>query len=161
MKLVFLQILVFICFDFSMAQPISKCSVAELEKLVSTSNDELLVINFWATFCKPCVEELPHFIKAGSSYKEKKVRLILISVDAKEMYPKKIVAFAKRHHLNAELKWLNETDANYFCPAVDSSWSGSIPATLFINKKTGKRSFVESEMSSEELIEKITEMLSM
>jgi hypothetical protein len=50
------------------------------------------------------------------------------------------------------LFWLNESDANYFCPRIDSSWNGTIPATLFINKENGKRFFVESEMSAEEML---------
>lgn len=84
---------------------------------------------------------------------------MLVSLDAAAMFPQKISAFARRHHIKAEIKWLNETDANYFCPAIDPNWNGTIPATLFINNKNGKRNFTESEMNEEELKLKITEML--
>lgn len=139
------------------AQQIPKWKITDIEKLMQASDSNVLVINFWATFCKPCVAEIPSFIKTVEKYKKESVKLILVSVDLPSYYPKKIAAFAKEHHFNTNISWLNETNADYFCPKIDADWSGAIPATLILNKKTGYRFFIEGEISEavfEETIKK-------
>jgi thiol-disulfide isomerase/thioredoxin len=128
------------------AQDLPKWKITHVDKYIS-ENDGVLVINMWATFCKPCVAEIPGFIKAVEDHKNENVKLLLISLDLPSFYPKKIAAFAKKHNFTAPMAWLDETNADYFCPKIDKSWSGSIPATLFLNTKTGYRKFVEEEMS--------------
>ena len=118
--------------------------------MADTSNG-LLVLNFWATFCKPCVEEIPHFIKTANKYKDRGLKLLLVSLDLPAQYPVKLKAFAKKHQFNAPLAWLDESNADYFCPKVNPKWSGAIPATLFINNKTGYRNFVEEQIPHEQL----------
>ena len=131
------------------AQDIKKWKITDVEQYIAESKDEVLVINFWATFCKPCVAEIPFFISTVEKYKSSKVALLLVSLDLPSFYPTKIAAFAKKNNFRASIAWLDETNADYFCPRVDSAWSGSIPATLVINKKTGFRKFAEEEMSQE------------
>ena len=138
----------FICF-FAKSQAVISCTLTELENTISSNDSEMLVINFWATYCKPCVAEIPDLIRV--CHEKKNVKLILVSLDDKSMFPKKLNRFVQKHHFKTNLLWLNESDANYFCPKIDPSWNGTIPATLFIDKKNGKRLFVESEMSSEEI----------
>ncbi len=139
-------------------QSITSCTVRELNQMIDENKEEVLVINFWATFCKPCVAEIPHFIKVCDSKANLKVRLVLVSVDTKDMFPKRLHSFARKHHYKATLKWLNETDANYFCPAISREWSGSIPATMIVNGRNGKRSFFESELSEADLTAAISEI---
>jgi len=132
------------------SQQIKKVKITDIEHYISTSKDTLLVINFWATFCKPCVAEIPSFIKITDQYKTNDVKLTLVSLDLPDYFPKKIAAFAKTHKFTADILWLDETNADYFCPKIDPKWSGSIPATLMVNTKTGYRKFFEEEMSSAE-----------
>ncbi|HYD91000.1 MAG TPA: hypothetical protein VEA37_05865, partial [Flavobacterium sp.] len=66
--------------------------------------------------------------------------------DMPEMYPVKIKTFANKFKITAPIVFLDETNADIFCPVVDEKWSGAIPATLFINNKTGYRKFFEEEM---------------
>lgn len=143
------MLLCFLCITaLAQAQQIPKWKITDVEKYIAASKDEVLVINFWATFCKPCVAEIPSFIKITDLYKADKVKLLLISLDLKSEYPKGIAAFAKKRKFYTSIAWLNETNADYFCPKVDSTWSGSIPSTLFINTKTGYRKFFEEEMNT-------------
>ncbi len=128
------------------AQHIRKLGIVDIENYIAASKDQVLVINFWATFCKPCVAEIPSFIKITNKYKSDSVKLLLVSLDLPSYYPKKIAAFIKQRKFKAPVVWLNETNADYFCPKVDPKWSGSIPATLIINTKTGYRKFFEEEM---------------
>lgn len=113
-------------------------------------SDSVLVINFWATFCKPCIEEIPYFESIVKKYQHKKVKLLLVSLDLKDEYPKNIKSFVIKNKYSSQVVWLNETNADYFCPKVDKDWSGGIPATLLINRKTGYRKFFEDELKPEE-----------
>jgi thiol-disulfide isomerase/thioredoxin len=137
------------------AQSIQKLKSTELDSIIAASNTPLIV-NFWATFCKPCVGEIPHFQKLAEA---NNVRLLLVSLDLEEEYPKGIAAFAKKRKFTAPVAWLNETNADYFCPRIDSSWSGAIPASLFINNKTGYRKFIGDEISSAIFSKEIEAML--
>jgi thiol-disulfide isomerase/thioredoxin len=128
------------------SQAIKKYKITDIEKYIATSKDTVLVINFWATFCKPCVAEIPSFIKVTDQYKNNGVKLLLVSLDLPAFYPAKIQTFAKAHNFTPTIVWLDETNADYFCPKIDPKWSGSIPATLIINKRTGYRKFFEEEM---------------
>ena len=129
------------------AQPIPKLKITDIEKMMAKS-DSVLVINFWATFCKPCVAEIPHFISIAKKYEAQKVKLILVSVDLPSYYPSKISAFAKKYRFNTNIAWLNETDADHFCPKISEKWSGAIPATIMINTKTGYKKFFEDELTA-------------
>ncbi|HUS00943.1 MAG TPA: TlpA disulfide reductase family protein [Chitinophagaceae bacterium] len=129
----------------SKAQTISSWKVTKLQDYISKS-DSVLVISFWATFCKPCNEEIPYFESIVKKYKDQKVKLLLVSLDLKDGYPGKIKLFVKKNKYSSQIVWLNETDADYFCPKVDKEWSGGIPSTLIVNSKTGYRKFFEEQM---------------
>lgn len=83
----------------------------------------------------------------------------MVSLDLKEAYPAKIAGVAKKLKRTSFIVFLNETDADVFCPAIDSAWSGVIPATLFINNTKGYREFYEEELSEEKLEAEIKKML--
>jgi len=144
---------VFLCvllINIGYGQKIPALSSNELSKIIESDGTDVVVVSFWATFCKPCVAEIPSFIKASKRYSSKEVSLLLVSLDLPSAYPKKISRFAKAKNFNTNLAWLNETDADYFCPKVDKSWTGSIPATLVVNKRTGYRKFTEGEITGAE-----------
>lgn len=148
-KIVLLSFLLMVCFQ-SEAQSIKRWRMDDLLQYIHKS-DSALVINFWATFCGPCVEEIPYFQTIAAKYKDQKVKLLLVSLDFKEYYPKKIEAFAKRFGFTAEIVWLDEEKPDEFCPKIDSSWSGAMPATLFVNNQIGYRKFIEAQLKPEEV----------
>src|SRR5688572_13176647 len=151
MKLVgnFILFLLFTGIFSLQAQTIPSWKITDVEQLMNKS-DSIVVINFWATFCKPCIEEIPYLQSISNKYKEEKVKLLLVSLDLAAFYPKRIEAFAKKNNFTSQVVWLDETNADYFCPKIDSSWSGVIPATLIINNKAGYKKFVEEQMKPEE-----------
>lgn len=140
------------------AQTVPVWKLADLKRAVDSAKGPT-VINFWATFCKPCIAELPHFQAVAEKYKKEGVKLLLVSLDMKEAYPKTIGAFLKKRKITAPVYFLNETDADLFIPAVDSTWSGVIPATLFIHHAKNYRSFTENELSRKSFEEEIRKML--
>jgi thiol-disulfide isomerase/thioredoxin len=125
---------------------IKKISVLDLEDYISRS-DHPLIVNFWATFCSPCVKEIPYFQSTVARYRDKKVELLLVSLDLPDYYPRRIAAFAQKANIIASLAWLNETNADYFCPRIDKNWSGGIPASLFVNNQTHYRHFFDRQLT--------------
>lgn len=133
------------------AQTIAKLKMTDVVQRMNQPNDTTYIVNFWATFCKPCVAEIPSFIQLAEKYKTQKVKLVLVSLDLPSYYPKRIAAFVAAKKWNASVAWLNETNADYFCPMVDSAWSGAIPATVVVNAKRGYKKFWEGEVKEEAL----------
>ena len=140
------------------AQETPAVKITDLEKLITESKTPL-VINFWATFCKPCMEEIPYFQKLERTYAAKGVKLLLVSLDMQDAYPEKVKTFIKKRGITLSTSWLDETNADYFCPKIDESWSGAIPATLFINNSIGYRKFVEDPLTEQQLENEIRALL--
>lgn len=158
MKKIILPILLLICIKLCNAQTIPQWKVKDLLNYAAQS-DSALIVNFWATWCGPCIEELPYFHTLAAKYKNQKVKLLLVSLDFKEYYPAKIRSFSNKRKFTADIVWLDEEQPDYFCPLIDSAWSGAMPATLFINPKKGYRNFKEAQLKPNELELEIKKML--
>jgi len=157
MKIFFIITCVFIVTNLS-GQDIKAIKVTELAKTIKESKSPLIV-NFWATFCVPCLQEIPYFQELTEQYKSSNVSLIFVSLDLKEAYPRKVNEMAKKLNLVNPVVWLNETNADYFCPKIDTSWTGGMPSTLFVNNSTGYYKFFEDQLSKEKLEREIQEMV--
>lgn len=122
----------------------------ELEaKYLQPKNDTTYVVNFWATWCKPCIKELPAFEKLNADYANKKVKVVLVSLDFPDRVVKQVVPFIEKRNLNSEVVLLDDPDANSWIPKVDENWSGAIPATIITTKD--KKTFYERSFTFEEL----------
>src|SRR5829696_12637 len=98
------------------AQEIPKWKIQQLESYIRET-DKPLIINFWASFCKPCIEEIPYFESLVKKYEKAGVQLLLVSLDLQEAYPK-IKDFAGKHKFGSSIVYLNETNADIFCPRI-------------------------------------------
>ncbi len=132
------------------AQNIPSIRITELTDLVQKPSDSIWVINFWATYCAPCVKEIPHLEEVVARYRHRKVGLLLVSLDFPEAYPKTLKRFVEKKKIGSAIAWLDETDADYFCTAIDKTWGGSIPATWIVNTSTGYRRFHEDSFTAAE-----------
>lgn len=153
-----LVLLALLVFTTAKAQSIPKWKLADLEAAIKEA-DKPTIFNFWATFCKPCIEEIPHFQEVVKKYDSAGVKLVFISLDLDDAYPAKIQTFAKKRNINYPITFLDETNADLFCPVVDPKWSGAIPATLFVNNKTGYRQFYEDQLSKEQVEKEVRKMI--
>jgi thiol-disulfide isomerase/thioredoxin len=158
MRKLFFLTLILVCAHLAQAQTIKSWKLEDLQTAIATA-DKPTIFNFWATFCKPCIEEIPYFQQLVKQYDSAGVRLVLVNLDAKALYPAKIKAFAQKRKFTAPIFFLDETDADKFCPAVDEKWSGAIPASLFVNNAKGYRAFFEEQLSRKELEQQIKNML--
>ena len=122
----------------------------ELEQqYLQKKNDSIYIINFWATWCKPCIKELPAFEKLASNYSDKKVKLLLVSLDFPDKLESQVIPFIERNNIQSEVVLLDDADANSWIPKVSPQWSGAIPATIIYKKAT--RKFYEQSFTFEEL----------
>lgn len=125
---------------------------SELEaQYLQPSNDQTTyVINFWATWCKPCVKELPYFEQLNAEKDD--VKVILVSLDFPENIDRQVVPFIEKYKLKSEVVLLDDPDANSWIPKVDANWTGAIPATIIMKNNTKKffeKSFTYTELETE------------
>lgn len=153
-KQILITILIALTSYVSSAQEVEIIRKAQLDALLSPSNtnDTAYVINFWATWCKPCVKELPYFERLNRESEHKKVRVLLISLDFKRNLDSHLKSFLKKNNIQSKVVLLDEPDYNSWINDVSADWSGAIPATIFIKGSSGKKSFHEKEFTYEELI---------
>ncbi len=137
--------------------PLEIYDFAGVEKYLNYNDDKTYIVNFWATWCAPCVKELPYFEKIGADYKSEDVEVILVSLDFPKHYESKLKPFIAEKKLQSKMIVLNDVDSNSWIPKVNENWSGAIPATLIYNND--KRHFYEQSFSYEELETELKQFL--
>ena len=128
-----------------------------LEKFLNKKDDKTYIINFWATWCKPCIKELPHFEKINAKYAKQNVEVILVSLDFPHLYEKKLKPFIVEKKLRSKVIALDDVDMNTWIPKVDETWSGAIPATIIYRNDT--RKFFEGSFTYEALEAEVKQFL--
>ena len=128
-----------------------------LENYIKPQNDTIYIVNFWATWCKPCIEELPYFEKINEEYGSKNVKVILVSMDMSKQVLSRLIPFLEKNKIKSEVVLLNDVDADAWINKVDLSWSGALPATLIYNSK--KRLFFEQSFTYQTLSEQLNTFL--
>jgi thiol-disulfide isomerase/thioredoxin len=149
MRKFLLGLTLFFCLPESKAQSIKAYSMDEIISSAS-SKDTVYIVNFWATWCAPCVAELPEFNALQNDYKGMPVKVLLVSLDFKEDYPK-LGRFLERKKMTPEVVWLSDTNPNDYIPKVDNSWQGSIPATVIVAPGKQYKKFIEGSITERQI----------
>lgn len=131
--------------------------LADLQKIMTEPSNQVKVINFWATWCAPCIKELPLFERISQQRKDVAVTLVSMDMDM-DPNPAKVHKFVARKKLSASVLILDEANPNSYIDKIEKEWSGALPATIVINTTTGKRVFVERELHEGELEKLIEEV---
>lgn len=127
------------------------------EKFLQKKDDKVYVVNFWATWCAPCIKEMPYFEKLSQEYKNDNVEVLFVSLDFPHLYDSKLKPFIKDKNIKSKVVALNDVDMNTWIPKVDENWSGSIPATIIYKNDTSK--FYEQSFTYESLETEIKQFL--
>lgn len=149
---------------FILVLVVMSCTSKAPERLIRMSQDQLLavlnnhsdttyVINFWATTCKPCIIEMPELIDLADQYENKKLKMVLISLDPKEHLGSRVVPFIQKHGMEKYAYWLDAPNYNNWIGQVDADYWGSMPATLIINYQQNQRIFINRQLEPGELAE--------
>lgn len=121
----------------------------EFEPLLHQKNDTTYIVNFWATWCGPCVKELPHFEAVGKEFSNQKVKVLLVSLDFEDQIEKRLLPFLKKKKIESEVVVLSDEGQNEWIDKVDPNWSGAIPITIIY--RNNKRAFYERTFTHKEL----------
>lgn len=127
-----------------------------LENLLKSNTDTTFIVNFWASWCGPCVEELPYFERLNRDFARQKVRIVLVSMDFVTDKEARVIPLVERMKLRSTVWLLNEPDANSWIERVDPAWSGALPATLILNPSRVRRSFYEKSLDYETLARELS-----
>lgn len=123
--------------------------VADLKKRIEIASDTIYVVNFWATWCQPCVKEIPEFNKIPKVYRQKPVKVIMANLDFLNQKETRVIPFLQDNTITHEVIMTLTPRGGEWIDSMDKSWSGAIPATIILHK--GKRYFHEGETHYEEL----------
>lgn len=126
-------------------------NLEDLQARIDRAGDTTLLLNFWATWCKPCVEELPCFDELKDYYGAQNVQIVLISLDFKSQLEKKFIPFLKNQQLKSEVALMADQDLDTWIPMIHDEWDGAIPATLLLKGK--KRRFMLGKFENFEDLE--------
>nr|WP_297784751.1 TlpA disulfide reductase family protein [uncultured Allomuricauda sp.] len=127
------------------------------EPMLHKDDGKTYVVNFWATWCKPCIEEMPHFEKINAERKGDNVEVLLVSLDMPNMWKTRLEPFVENRKIQSEVVILDDPKQNDWIPKVSEEWGGGIPATLIYNKD--KRTFYERGFTYEELNNELNKFL--
>ena len=148
--LVIFTLFIFCCkTDKKKPVPLEIYDFTGIEPFLNREDSKTYVVNFWATWCGPCVKELPHFETLQKKYKDD-VEVILISLDFPHQYKSKLQPFIQKHQLTSKVIVLDDPDMNAWIPKIDSQWDGAIPVMLIYN--ASKRAFYNRSFTYNELI---------
>ena len=124
---------------------------------IDLSVDKTYVINFWATWCAPCVKELPYFEEVNNQSEDKNTEVILVSLDFPSQIETKLKPYLKRNKIKSRVILLNDSKMNTWVPKVSENWDGGIPATLIVNPSN--YNFYPKPFKKEELFTEINKVL--
>ena len=126
--------------------------VVKFEKLQSkfkNKSDTTYIVNFFASWCSPCIAELPSIVKFSKENKNTKYKVILVSLDLKKNYLEVLPNLIEKFQISQTIYLLDESDSNSWINKVDKNWSGQIPATFITNGSTKKKKLITDNLNFE------------
>ena len=148
----------FIICSIAGAQNVPVIGLKTLEDRLSNGEDTTYVVNFWATWCGPCVKELPYFEALEKANQGKPFKVLLVSLDFVTQLKSKVIPFVEGKNLISEVVLMDEDRPNQWIPRVSEKWSGALPATLFVNAQKKTRHFHEGSFEEGELEKLLTKI---
>jgi thiol-disulfide isomerase/thioredoxin len=140
-------------------QQVTMVKWTDVRKILTQKSDTTYIVNFWATWCKPCIAELPSFEQIQQNYKGQNVQVLLISMDFAKELKTRVIPFVNQRKIKSRVWLLNEPDANSWIDKVSPEWSGAIPATLIVNNYKNKKVFFEQKLEYSRLVKELTDFL--
>lgn len=147
--------------SFSQSKKVEKVNLKQLISLIDSKESPIHIVNFWATWCAPCIKELPYLQSVSDSYKQ--VSLTLVSLDFEEnAITSKIIPLLNKKNITSRNLLMTNIDYDTWIHKVEPKWDGAIPMTLIIdNRKNAKvrRHFLVGSLTLSELQTTVSRIL--
>lgn len=138
------------CYSFAQQKDFASLNYEQLKPLLFQESDRVQVVNFWATWCAPCIKELPYFEELNQ---RDDVEVLLVSLDFPKHKQKRLLPFVEKQKLRSKVVHLDDADENFWINQISTKWSGALPATLIYNNN--RRGFYEKSFTKEELFAEV------
>ena len=143
-------VLLFVSYSFAQTTEVISLDYSQLQPLLHQNTKSVHVVNFWATWCAPCIKELPYFEELN---KLENVDVLLVSLDFPKHKKKRLIPFVKKHKLQSKVVHLDDEDEDYWINEISATWSGALPASLIYSQK--RRRFYEQPFTKDELFNEV------
>jgi len=125
-----------------------------LETLLTSKSDKVRVFNFWATWCGPCVAELPMLREFAREHQE--IELVLVSLDMHSVRAKRVIPYIAKYDLSGLTNYqLEDKDPSVAMRRIEG-WPESIPVTLIVDKNGETQRQFNAALSKEVLTAALT-----
>jgi len=151
MKKLTVYLLFFVIAGNIKAQDIKLIEFEKLQHRFNNGTDTTYIVNFWATWCAPCVKEMPYFEQLQTKYQQSPLKVIFLSLDFKSQLESRVKPLVKKMNFRSEVYLADKKNEQEFIEQISKDWEGAIPATLIVNKNKSIRKFYQQEFTFEEL----------
>jgi len=133
-------------------QAVRPVDAADVQSLIAGHRGKVVLLNFWATWCPPCIQEFPEIVALEKDYRGRGVAVISVSADFPDKMDSQLLPFLEKHQPGFSVYIIESEDANRFVRTIDPEWSGAIPTTLFVDRNGEFRVKRYSQMSRGEMV---------
>lgn len=127
-------------------------SPSEIQDLISQEHGKVVLLNFWATWCLPCLEEFPDIVEVEKRYRHRGVAVISVSADHPDRIDSELRPFLEKHRPDFDVCLMREKDIERVPSSIDPEWTGKLPATFFFDRRGRPSVKRYSRMSREEIV---------
>ncbi len=118
-----------------------------------------MLLNFWATWCPPCIVEFPEIVSLEKAYRDRGLVVVSVSADFPKDIDTKLLPFLEKHRPDFPVNLKQTDDVDKFIRIIDPEWTGAIPATFFFEPSGGVTSKKFSVMTKEEMVQVVEGLL--
>lgn len=134
-------------------------TTTDIQKIFDDSKGKVILLNFWATWCKPCVKEFPELMKLYANYKDKGFELVFISLDDIADVETKLKPFLTKSGVDFTTYYNTFAKPEELIDYIDKNWMGAIPSTYIYDKEGKMQASILGNKTYEEFEKEITKYL--
>ena len=135
-----------------------KVDAPAIKELVREQRGHVVLLNFWATWCPPCLLEFPQIVAVEKTYRNRGLVVISVSADSPKNVDSDLLPFLEKHAPDFPIYMLQTDDRKEFIRLIDPEWNGDLPATFFIDRE-GNVASKQFDVVSREQMEQALEVL--
>lgn len=144
-------IFLLICLPFAtQAQPkVTTIQTSDLIQLVDSSSTPI-IISFWATWCSPCLHEIPWLEKSIAAKSQDSITLVLVCIDGAKT-TRELEVFVARKGFRSRVVLWQRPNFDAFALAMNIKWTEGIPATYLRNNKRNRKAFFNRQLTEAQI----------